>query len=46
MPRSHGCVNLAPLDAKRLFQFTKPEVPIGWHGAMQALTGTVVWIHA
>lgn len=46
MPRSHGCVNLAPLDAKRLFQFTKPEVPPGWHGAMQALTGTVVWIHA
>jgi len=46
MPRSHGCVNLAPLDAKRLFQFTKPEVPANWHGAMQALTGTVVWIHA
>jgi lipoprotein-anchoring transpeptidase ErfK/SrfK len=46
MPRSHGCVNLAPLDAKRLFDFTKPEVPVGWHGAMQALTGTVVWIHA
>jgi lipoprotein-anchoring transpeptidase ErfK/SrfK len=46
MPRSHGCVNLAPLDAQRLFAFTKPELPPGWHGVMQALTGTVVWIHA
>ena len=45
-PRSHGCINLAPRDAQRLFQFTKPDVPPSWHGAMQALTGTVVWIHA
>ena len=46
MPRSHGCVNLSPLDAQHLFAFTKPELPPGWHGVMQALTGTVVWIHA
>ncbi|GAC1352985.1 MAG: hypothetical protein NVSMB1_21530 [Polyangiales bacterium] len=45
-PRSHGCINLAPLDAQRLFAFTKPELPVGWHGVMQGLTGTVVWIHA
>ncbi len=45
-PRSHGCVNLAPLDAQKLFAFSKPELPTGWHGVMQALTGTVVWIHA
>ena len=45
-PRSHGCINLAPLDARWLFAFTKPELPTGWHGVMQALTGTVVWIHA
>ncbi len=45
-PRSHGCINLAPLDARRLFAFTKPELPEGWHGVMQALTGTVIWIHA
>jgi hypothetical protein len=30
---SHGCVNLAPLDAKRLFFLTDPPVPEGWHGA-------------
>lgn len=46
MPRSHGCVNLAPLDAKWVFHFTKPELPANWHGVMKALTGTIVWIHA
>jgi hypothetical protein len=30
---SHGCINLAPLDAKRLFFFSAPQVPSGWHGA-------------
>ncbi len=30
---SHGCVNLAPLDARRLFDITGPSVPEGWHGA-------------
>ncbi len=29
-PRSHGCVNLAPRDAKRLFQWSSPDVPAGW----------------
>ena len=28
--RSHGCVNLAPLDATRLFDFTWPHLPRGW----------------
>ncbi|MEO8182357.1 MAG: L,D-transpeptidase [Deltaproteobacteria bacterium] len=30
---SHGCINLAPLDAKYLFFFTDPPVHAGWHGA-------------
>jgi lipoprotein-anchoring transpeptidase ErfK/SrfK len=30
---SHGCINLAPLDAKYLFFFTGPTVRAGWHGA-------------
>ena len=30
---SHGCINLAPLDAKYLFFFTDPPVRAGWHGA-------------
>jgi lipoprotein-anchoring transpeptidase ErfK/SrfK len=31
--RSHGCVNLAPHDAKWLFSFTAPHVPTAWHAA-------------
>ena len=27
---SHGCVNLAPLDARWLFGFTSPHLPAGW----------------
>lgn len=30
---SHGCINLAPLDAKYLFFFTGPPLRKGWHGA-------------
>lgn len=28
--RSHGCVNLAPLDAQRVFYMTSPRLPAGW----------------
>jgi len=44
-PRSHGCVNLAPEDAKRLFLWTDPPIPPGWHAVMKGLTGTVVFTH-
>jgi hypothetical protein len=44
-PKSHGCVNLSPEDARRLFWWTEPQVPAGWHGAARSLTGTVVFIH-
>jgi lipoprotein-anchoring transpeptidase ErfK/SrfK len=32
VPRSHGCINLAPIDARVVFRFTDPPVPEGWHG--------------
>jgi hypothetical protein len=32
IPRSHGCINLAPIDARYLFMWTDPPVPDGWHG--------------
>ncbi len=32
VPRSHGCVNLAPIDARVVFLWTDPPVPPGWHG--------------
>jgi len=31
--KSHGCVNLAPLDARWLFDFTGPRVPAAWAAA-------------
>jgi hypothetical protein len=31
--RSHGCVNLTPLDAERLFWWTAPHMPAGWTAA-------------
>jgi hypothetical protein len=44
-PKSHGCINLAPEDARRLFFWTEPQVPDGWHGAKKSLTGTIVFVH-
>jgi lipoprotein-anchoring transpeptidase ErfK/SrfK len=32
IPRSHGCVNLSPIDARIVFMWTDPPVPEGWHG--------------
>lgn len=44
-PKSHGCINLAPEDARRIFYWTDPPVPRGWHGALLPLRGTVVFVH-
>jgi hypothetical protein len=44
-PRSHGCINLSPLDARWLFGWTDPPVPSAWHGAMSLRDGTLVSIH-
>lgn len=43
-PRSHGCVNLSPRDARRLFELTTPELPPGWDAILttEAQLGTVV----
>ncbi len=30
--KSGGCINLAPLDAQRLFAWTEPKVPDDWYG--------------
>ncbi len=44
---SHGCVNMAPLDAKRVFFGTEPPLPPGWHGAWSsaARPGSLVVVH-
>lgn len=47
LPTSHGCVNLAPTDARRFFNFiTAPELPEGWHAVYTPphVRGTVVHI--
>jgi hypothetical protein len=45
IPRSHGCINLAPEDAKWLFTFTSPALPARWHGARSDKQGSVVVVH-
>jgi hypothetical protein len=32
--RSHGCVNLTPLDAEHLFRWASPHLPAGWTAAL------------
>lgn len=39
LPRSHGCVNLSPHDARRIFRETWPSVPEGFHGVSSDRTG-------
>ncbi|MBN2714812.1 MAG: L,D-transpeptidase [Deltaproteobacteria bacterium] len=45
--RSHGCVNLSPADARRLFYWTGPLISDGVHGviATKENPGTRVVIH-
>ncbi|HEX4473722.1 MAG TPA: L,D-transpeptidase [Polyangiaceae bacterium] len=46
--RSHGCVNLAPIDARYVFSWSDPNVPEHWHAAYAGNTfgnGTLVNIH-
>ncbi len=45
--QSHGCVNMAPADAKALFNWSEPKLPDGWHGAMATVDkpGTIVVVH-
>ena len=31
---SHGCVNLTPADAERLFAWTSPHLPAGWSAVL------------
>lgn len=47
-PRSHGCVNLSPVDGHRVFLWTDPPVPEGWHAVNSGDgmgEGTTVVVH-
>ncbi len=43
--RSHGCVNLAPADARWLFEWTTPGLPPGWHGIIASSRTPGTWVH-
>jgi lipoprotein-anchoring transpeptidase ErfK/SrfK len=46
--RSHGCINLSPIDAHRLFYWTDPPLPDRWHAviaAKETARGTLVMVH-
>ncbi len=47
-PKSGGCINLSPIDAKQVFAWADPPMPAGWHGlrAVPELgRSTVVKVH-
>jgi hypothetical protein len=48
IPRSHGCINLSPIDARVVFSWTDPPVPLNWHGINVGADmgeGTTVVVH-
>ncbi|WP_338046153.1 L,D-transpeptidase [Polyangium spumosum] len=44
---SHGCVNLSPLDAKKIFFWSEPRLPRGWHAVWSTPEnrGTLIVVH-
>jgi hypothetical protein len=47
-PRSHGCVNMSPIDAHWFFLWSTPSLPDGWHavyGSQKTGEGTIVHVH-
>lgn len=44
-PRSHGCINLSPRDARWLFEWAQPALPRGWSELEIPDGGVWVWIH-
>ena len=43
--RSHGCVNLAPADARWIFQWSTPTLPAAWHGMFADDRHVGTWIY-
>ncbi|WP_233601277.1 L,D-transpeptidase family protein [Corallococcus sp. AB038B] len=43
-PVSHGCINLAPKDARALYGWTTPEVPTGWSMAHAMPDDPGTWV--
>lgn len=45
-PRSHGCINLTPPDARHLFRWMDPKLPEGWYAVRGDADheGTLLWV--
>jgi len=47
--RSHGCINLSPIDARYVFFWSSPTIPEHWHGAYSTPggfeEGTLIYVH-
>ena len=43
--KSHGCVNLAPQDARWVFEWTGPTLPTGWTGYLPSDLRRSVVVH-
>ncbi|WP_052558709.1 L,D-transpeptidase, partial [Enhygromyxa salina] len=43
--KSHGCVNLAPYDARYVFEWTGPTLPHGWTGYLPSDLQRSVVVH-
>lgn len=41
---SHGCVNIAPADARWLFQWSTPTLPAPWHGVFADRRNQGTWV--
>lgn len=42
--KSHGCVNMAPMDAYRMFLFTGPHLPAGWDAVIPTQGDLGTWV--
>lgn len=45
--RSHGCINLSPVDGRYVNSWTDPQIPEGWHGIFAGpdIPGTTIIVH-
>ena len=43
-PKSHGCINLAPADARFLFNWSDPPLPDSWYAVARPQKGPFTWV--